>query len=146
MVKKMTNIFSNRQHGAIYIEVLLAILILASLGIVISSFVFQHSKILRETKDKDVANYTASFAARQYRISNYCSTGVLAGQGTVIVSKSGISLYKLPVLPPENSTGQNYRFVASASSTPTGETALNFQLTDRNGKSLSAKTIPVSFP
>lgn len=135
--------FRNGQRGALLLEVLLATVILAIGGAIIIAFVMQHSKILRNTRTKDTANYTASFAARQYRF-NYCSTGVVAGEGTVTVSDAGIGIYKLPTPAPTTSADQTYRFVATPAYTPTGDAALSFVLIDGDGKTISGKIIPAN--
>jgi Tfp pilus assembly protein PilV len=131
------------QRGALLLEVLVASLLLSVGGAIVIGYFAQHAKMLRNTKVKDTANYTASFAARQYKI-NYCSTGVVAANGVVIVSDQGIGIYPAPAQPTETNIHQTYRFTASSAYTPTGDDALNFTLLDSNGKSITSKIIAIN--
>jgi type II secretory pathway pseudopilin PulG len=132
------------QRGSLYVELLIAITILAVFGVVILSYVTQHNKMQRMTRIRDTANYTASFAARLYK-NDFCGAGVVVpGEGTVTISETGIKLFVLPDLPTAGQNTQSFRFRATSAFTPTGGAALNFELLDEKGQTITGKSVPVN--
>lgn len=131
------------ERGALLLEVLIAVVIIEVFAIFILSSVSLNAKHQRTTKEKDTANYTAAFAARMYTFK-YCSTGVEEGQGEVYVSDEGISIFKPAATKPP--PGRRFRFRASRATTPTGQTALNFQILGDGNTVLSGKIVQVNVP
>lgn len=131
------------ERGALLLEVLIAVVILEVFAIFILSSVSLNSKLQRSAKERDTANYTAAFAARMYKVA-YCSTGVQVGQGEVYVSDDGIAIFKPAATTPQ--PGRRFRFRASGATTPTGQTALNFQILGDGDTVLSGKIVPVFIP
>lgn len=143
MPKNLRQNLCRNQNGTLYVELLIAIALLAVFGAVVMSYITQHQRLQQLARVRDTANYTANAAARLYK-ANFCPSGtVVPGNGTVVVSEQGIKLFVLPDTPAAGTPGQTFLFRATSSRTPTGGNALSFELVDQFGKSITVKIIPI---